>query len=124
VPGRDRGSASLWVLAVGLSLVAAALAGAAVGAARVGRHEARAAADLGALAGAARVVEGDGAACGRAGELVVANGGRLVACEVAGLDLIVRVEVVVTPLPGLDRVARAAARAGPVRYDADGTTPR
>ncbi len=120
--GRDRGSASLWVLAVGLTLVAAALAGAAVGAARVGRHEARTAADLGALAGAARVVEGDEAACARAADLVAANGGRLVSCEVAGLDLTVTVEVVVTPLPGLARFTRAAARAGPVRYDA-GTTP-
>ena len=91
------------------------VAGAAVGAARVGRHEARTAADLGALAGAMRVLEGPEAACARAGELVSRNGGRLAACTVDGLDIVVAVEVDVTPLPGLTRTARAAARAGPIR---------
>jgi len=111
--GRDRGSASLWVLAVGLVLVAAGAAGAAVGSARVARHEARVAADLGALAGAMRVIEGEPAACARAAELVVANHGRLASCRVDGLDLVVRVEVTVHPLRGAVRTASAAARAGP-----------
>ncbi len=111
---RDRGAASLLLLAMGLVLIGAGLAGAAVGAARVGRHEARTAADLGALAGAVRVIEGEAAACARAAELVVANGGRMASCHVEGLDLVVRAEVTVTPLPGLVRVAEAAARAGPV----------
>jgi secretion/DNA translocation related TadE-like protein len=102
------------LLAIGLVLIAAGIAGAAIGAARVGRHEARTAADLGALAGAVRVIEGEAAACGRAAEFVVANGGRMASCNVEGLDLVVRAEVTVTPLPGLVRVAQAAARAGPV----------
>ncbi|HEX5541061.1 MAG TPA: Rv3654c family TadE-like protein [Micromonospora sp.] len=113
--GRDRGSASLWLLAVGLLLVAAGLAGAAEGAARVARHQARVAADFGALAGAARWVDGPEAACARAAELVRANRGRLTSCALDGLDLQITVEVRVAPLPGLTRLASATARAGPVR---------
>jgi secretion/DNA translocation related TadE-like protein len=114
-PTVDRGSASLWLLAVGLVLVAAGLAGGAVGAARVGHHRARVAADLGALAGAARVLQGPDAACARAAELAAANGGRLVDCAIDGLDLQIRVELTVTPLPHLTRTATAIARAGPIR---------
>jgi secretion/DNA translocation related TadE-like protein len=110
----DRGAASIFVLAVGLVLVAAGLAGAAVGAARVGRHQARTAADLGALAGAARAIEGSAAACARAAQLVSVNGARLASCRVDGLEIVVVAEVVVTPLPGLTRHATAAARAGPL----------
>ncbi|MEV4703621.1 Rv3654c family TadE-like protein [Actinoplanes sp. NPDC049316] len=111
---RDRGAASIFVLAVGLVFVGGGVAGAAVGAARVGRHEARTAADLGALAGAMRAVEGRQVACARAAELVAANGGRLTACRLEGRDIVVAVETVVRPLPGLERHASAVARAGPV----------
>jgi secretion/DNA translocation related TadE-like protein len=111
---RDRGAASLLVLAIGLTLVGAGVAGAAIGAARVGRHQARVAADLGALAGAARVIEGESVACSRAAEFVTANKARLASCHTEGLDLIVVAEVTVTPLPGLVRHASAAARAGPL----------
>ena len=110
----DRGAATIFVLAVGLALVLMGVAGAAVGAARVGRHQAQAAADLGALAGAARAVDGADAACERAGRFVSANGGLVTSCQVSGLEIIVRTEVTVTPLPGLTRHATAAARAGPV----------
>ncbi|MBB4766939.1 secretion/DNA translocation related TadE-like protein [Actinoplanes digitatis] len=102
------------MLAVGLVLVAAGIAGAAIGAARTGRHVARTAADLGALAGAVRAVEGREAACGRAAQFVAANGGRLTSCHLQGLDIVIEVEVAVTPLPGLTRRATAAARAGPI----------
>ncbi|MFC3382813.1 Rv3654c family TadE-like protein [Couchioplanes azureus] len=111
----DRGAASIFVLAVGLVLVAGGVAGAAVGAARVGRHEARTAADLGALAGAMRAVEGRQAACARAAEIAAANGGRLTSCRLDGFDVVIEVETVVTPLPGLTTHASAAARAGPIR---------
>ena len=110
----DRGAASIFVLAVGLVLVAAGLAGAAVGAARVGRHEARTAADLGALAGAARAIEGSAAACARAAQLITANGARMTSCRVEGLEIVVAAEVPVIPMPGLTRQATAAARAGPI----------
>lgn len=111
---RDRGAATIFVLAIGLVIVLMGVAGAAVGAARIGRHRAQAAADLGALAGAARAIEGTGAACERAGRFVAVNGGRATSCEVSGLEIVVRTEVIVTPLPGLTRRATAAARAGPV----------
>jgi secretion/DNA translocation related TadE-like protein len=112
--GRDRGAASIFVLAVGLLLVAAGVAGAAVGSARVGRHTARNAADLGALAGAAQAIRGGPVACARAGRFVAANGGRMTDCTVSGLEIVVRVRVEVRPLPGLVRQAEAVARAGPV----------
>jgi secretion/DNA translocation related TadE-like protein len=111
---RDRGAATIFLLAIGLVIVLMGVAGAAVGAARVGRHRAQAAADLGALAGAARAVDGTGVACDRAGRFVAVNGGRTTWCEVSGLEIVVRTEVTVTPLPGLTRHAMAAARAGPV----------
>jgi secretion/DNA translocation related TadE-like protein len=111
---RDRGAATVFVLAVGLVLVLMGVAGAAVGAARVGRHRAQAAADLGALAGAARAVEGAGPACARASRFAQVNAGLVTSCQVSGLEIIVRIEVTVTPLPGLTRRAAAAARAGPV----------
>ncbi|GLH98335.1 Rv3654c family TadE-like protein [Phytohabitans aurantiacus] len=115
---RDLGAATVWVLTIGLVFVIAGLGGAAVGAARVAKHQARTAADLGALAGAAQVFEGEEAACGRAADLVRRNGGRLTRCVVDGLDLIVTAEVKVTPLPGITRTARQDARAGPVRTSA------
>jgi secretion/DNA translocation related TadE-like protein len=105
----DRGAATLLVLAVGLVLVAAGVAGAAVGAARVGRHEARTAADLGALAGAQRAVEGQPVACAAAARFVTANGAVLISCTVRNREIVVQVAV---PVAG--RSARAAARAGPV----------
>jgi secretion/DNA translocation related TadE-like protein len=111
---RDRGAATVFVVAVGLVLVLVGVAGAAVGAARVGRHRAQAAADLGALAGAARAIEGTEAACARASRFVAVNGGRATSCVVSGLEIVVRAEVTVRPLPGLTRQATAAARAGPI----------
>ena len=111
----DRGAASILVLAVGLVLVGAGLAGAAIGSARVARHAARNAADLGALAGATQAIFGSEVACARAARFVAANGGRMTACTVTGLEIFVRVEMTVRPLPGLIRHAAASARAGPVQ---------
>jgi secretion/DNA translocation related TadE-like protein len=112
----DRGAASIFVLAVGLVLVALGLAGAAVGSARVARHQARNAADLGALAGAQRTVESETVACAEAARYVSANGARLTGCTVSGFEIVIRVEVAVQPLPGMSGVATAAARAGPVAF--------
>jgi len=109
----DRGAASLLLLAIGLVFVAGGVAGAAVGAARVGRHQARSAADFGALAGAQHAIEGEAAACAQAARLVAANGARITSCAVDGLEIVVRVDVTVTPLPAMVRHATAAARAGP-----------
>ncbi len=117
-PGRrvtDRGGATVCLLAVGLVYVVVGLFGAALGAARVARQQARAAADFGALAGAGRALDGDAVACRRAGEFTGANGARLVACRLDGLDVLVTAEVTVSPMPWLTRTATATARAGPVR---------
>ncbi|MEU4238868.1 Rv3654c family TadE-like protein [Actinoplanes sp. NPDC026619] len=111
---RDRGAATIFVLAVGLAFVAAGLAMASVGTARVGRHQAHSAADLGALAGAAEAIYGQPAACTRAERFVSANGGEMTLCVVDGLEIVVHVQVEVRPMPGLTRHAEAAARAGPV----------
>jgi secretion/DNA translocation related TadE-like protein len=102
------------VLAVGLVFVGAGLAVASIGTARVGRHQAHSAADLGALAGAQEAIYGEPVACTRAERFVNANGGRMTRCTVDGLEIVVRVEVRVEPMPGLTRHAEAAARAGPV----------
>lgn len=110
----DRGAASILVLAIGLVLVAAGVAGAAVGAARVARHQAGVAADLGALAGAVHAVHGRAAACAVAGRYVTANAARMTACDVDGLEIVIHVELTVTPLPGLTAPTRAGARAGPL----------
>jgi secretion/DNA translocation related TadE-like protein len=112
---RDRGAASVWLLAAGLVLVMMGAAGAAIGTATIARHQAQAAADLGALAGAMRAVHGLDSACARAAEIVSANGGRLTACTLDGFDLTVRVAISVSPVRGIARTAHASARAGPVR---------
>ncbi|MEV4479719.1 Rv3654c family TadE-like protein [Micromonospora coxensis] len=111
----DRGGATVCLLVVGLVFVLVGVFGAAIGSARVARHQARAAADFAALAAAGLALRGDAAACGAANELASANGARLTGCRLDGLDVLVTVEVPVTPLPGFHRAATATARAGPVR---------
>ena len=113
-PGRtrERGSATVWVLAAGLLVLAAAVPAALTGAATVARHRAQAAADFAALAAAVTALEGTGAACTRADTIATANGARLVACRLVGLDAVVT--VVVAPAGGLPGAAQASARAGPV----------
>ncbi|MEU6075848.1 Rv3654c family TadE-like protein [Micromonospora sp. NPDC047074] len=111
----ERGGATVCLLAIGLVFVMVGLFGAAVGAARTARQQAQVAADFGALAGAGQALLGEPAACARAVEITTANGARLLACRLDGLDVLVTAEVAVAPLPGLARAARASARAGPVR---------
>jgi secretion/DNA translocation related TadE-like protein len=111
----DRGSASLWLLGVGLAVLLFAGAVAAAGSVLVAKHRAQAAADLGALAGAVRAGEGHSAACDRAGQIVAANGGRLVECRLDGLDVVIGVEIAAASLGRAVGPARAWARAGPVR---------
>lgn len=114
-PGsRERGSASILALGVGLALLSAGLGLQTVGAATVARHRAGSAADLGALSGALHANEGVAAACARVASLVAANGAELVDCTVVGTDVTVTVAVVPTgPAAEVGR-ATARARAGPV----------
>ncbi|WP_433530948.1 Rv3654c family TadE-like protein [Micromonospora sp. CA-263727] len=113
--GRERGGATICLLAVGLVFVLGGLFGAGVGAARMARQQARVAADFGALAGAAQALRDELAACAQAAEIVAANGARLVHCRLDGLDVLVTAELTVEPLPGLRQAATATARAGPLR---------
>ncbi|MEU4694524.1 Rv3654c family TadE-like protein [Actinoplanes sp. NPDC023714] len=116
-PGRrDRGAASILILALGLVLLAAGLAAAAVGAAQVARREARNAADLGALAGAQQAILGRETACAAAGRIVERNRARMSSCTLDGLRIVVRTEVTTGRLGR----AEAAARAGPVYAPAAG----
>jgi secretion/DNA translocation related TadE-like protein len=111
----ERGSATVWVIALTGVLAAIGVAAVLVGAAVVGRHRASAAADLAALAAAEHAVRGDPAACAAAGEVAGANGARLTACTVgdaAVVDVAVAVPVRLGPL-GVSQ-AGARARAGPV----------
>ncbi|GHJ50511.1 hypothetical protein Cs7R123_78530 [Catellatospora sp. TT07R-123] len=105
---------TLTALALGLVFVLAGTSLAATGAQLVAREQAQTAADLGALAGAARAVEGADAACARARQLVAANDGTVLRCELDGLDLTVEAQVV-TGAGG----AAATAVAGPVRITED-----
>ncbi|MEU5939497.1 Rv3654c family TadE-like protein [Micromonospora sp. NPDC047548] len=111
----DRGGATVCLLVVGLVFVLVGVFGAAIGTARTARHQARVGADFAALAGAGRALDGDGVACATAAELARANRARLTGCLLDGLDVLVTVEVPVTPLPGFRRVATATSRAGPIR---------
>jgi secretion/DNA translocation related TadE-like protein len=112
---RQRGSGTVLVLA--LAAVAALLAAAVglLGAAVLARHRVEAAADLGALAAAGAP---GGADCGRAGAVVAAGGGTLVACT-ALTDGTVLVRVTRSGPVGLTAVA--VARAG---QPADGESGR
>lgn len=111
----ERGSATVWVVALAGVLAAIGVAAVLVGAAVVGRHRATTAADLAALAAAEHAVRGDPGACAAAGEVAGANGARLTTCTVASgavVDVAVEVPVRLGPL-GVSR-AGARARAGPV----------
>jgi secretion/DNA translocation related TadE-like protein len=112
---RDRGSASIWLLAAAAVVVAVGMAATLVGTATVARHRAKAAADLGALAGARYAASGAAFACARAAAVVALNGARLLDCHLESLDLIVTAEVPIAGLPGAMTSAEATSRAGPVR---------
>jgi len=116
----ERGSATVWTVALAGVLALVGVAVVLVGAAVVARHRAGAAADLAALAAAGAAVQGDPRACAVAGELAAANAATLDSCAVgagAVVELYVHVPVRLGPLGVLD--ARARARAGPAPPDAE-----
>jgi secretion/DNA translocation related TadE-like protein len=114
-PSGDRGSATVWVIALSAVLAVVGTAVVLVGAATVARHRAEAAADLAALAAAGRVAGGEPDACGLAAEVARANAARLASCAV-GADAVVELRVSVPVRLGRLGVwaASARARAGPV----------
>ena len=116
---RDRGSATIWVLACSTLVLLLALAVAIRAAAAVARHEAETAADLAALAAASRIgyVVDTAGICAAAEAIATANGGLLLACSAAlqpdGLTGTVSVRAAVSarlPVVGHVRVS-ASARA-------------
>jgi secretion/DNA translocation related TadE-like protein len=117
VTPRDRGSASLWLVAACLLLFLVGSVGTLRATAVLARHRAETAADLAALAAATRL--GTGAdACAAARTVVWANGARLDTCRVTlaprgrGGTVDVRATVSVRlPVVGA-RHATATARAG------------
>ncbi|NEK60539.1 flp pilus-assembly TadE/G-like family protein [Geodermatophilus sabuli] len=112
---RERGSATVWVVALSGVLAAIGVAAVLVGSAVVARHRATGAADLAALAAAEQAVRGASGPCAVAAEVARANGARLTGCAVdaaAVVDVAVQVAVRLGPL-GV-RHAPARARAGPV----------
>jgi secretion/DNA translocation related TadE-like protein len=115
----DRGSATVWVLALSGVLAAVGLAAVLVGTAVVARHRATSAADLSALAAAGRGVAGHDA-CRTAAEIADANAAELTSC-VVGAGAVVDVEVSVTVRLGELGAfsATAGARAGPVQRGQD-----
>lgn len=110
----DAGIATVWAAAGIAVVMTAVLLGLQLGTAVAARHRAEAAADLAALAAAGHSVHGAEAACRRADEIAAAMGGEITACELAGWDVLVEVQVPVpVALPGTSR-ATGRARAGPV----------
>jgi secretion/DNA translocation related TadE-like protein len=111
----ERGSATVWVLALSGVLAAIGMAAVLVGAAVVARHRATSAADLAALAAAGQAVLGRPGACASAAEVAEANSAELTACTV-GDDAVVEVRVSVPVRLGRLGVHEATgrARAGPV----------
>ncbi|MFM9492142.1 Rv3654c family TadE-like protein [Streptomyces galilaeus] len=80
----DRGSATVWTLAVIAVLCVVFGAVLALGQAVLARHRAAGGADLAALAVADHWTDGSEAACARADRLARAQGARLVRCVVVG----------------------------------------
>jgi secretion/DNA translocation related TadE-like protein len=111
--GMQDGSATVLVVAVAASVLAAGAVGSALGGAVLLRHRAAAAADAAALSAAMRVGDGDSAACGRAAELARANGARLVACAVHGPVVDVSVAAAAGGWLAWLPAARLNSRAGP-----------
>lgn len=110
----DRGSGTVWMVAlIGLTWAVAVMA-MAVGGVRAARHRAYAAADLAALAAAAHVADGSWNACRLAARIARGSGGRLRGCVFHGRISEVVVTCEVRTVPALRRlVATARARAGP-----------
>jgi secretion/DNA translocation related TadE-like protein len=111
----ERGSATVWVLALSGVLAAIGMAAVLVGTVVVARHRATTAADLAALAAAGQAVLGRPETCAAAAEVAEANSAELTACTVHdGAVVEVRVSVPVQLGRLGVHAATGRARAGPV----------
>lgn len=112
---QDRGSATLWGVALMALLMATAMALALAGSVRAARHRVHDAADLSALAAAGLALVDPAGACLRAASVASRNGVTLSGCAVMGEVADVRTSLTVS-LPGLGaRTLTGRARAGPAR---------
>jgi secretion/DNA translocation related TadE-like protein len=94
---REEGAASLLVALWMVVLVLLTGAGVLVVTVLTAHSTVSAAADLGALAGVSAALDGEDAACRRAGSVVRANGARLRGCRLQGAELWVQVEASASP---------------------------
>ncbi|MEV4113509.1 Rv3654c family TadE-like protein [Nonomuraea sp. NPDC049695] len=110
---KERGSATLWGVALMGLLMTVATAFATVGSARVALHRVNSAADLSALAAAKLAITNPEAACPRAAALAAQNGVELTRCEITQEIADVWTSLPVSlPLLGT-RTLTGRARAGP-----------
>jgi secretion/DNA translocation related TadE-like protein len=111
---KDRGSATVWVLACVMALSAGAGLALAVGFVAVERQRAASVADQAALAAAAEAVKGEVVACASARRLAQASQAAVVGCRMqADGSVLLEVELPLSgPLAGLPAV-RVRSRAGP-----------
>lgn len=112
---RERGAASIVMVAVLAFAVVAGTAAARAGSAAVASARADAAADAAALAGADMLALGRGAgpAAAAARRTAEMNGARLITCECGGPYVTVHVRVKVAGLAQARATARAEVAAGP-----------
>jgi secretion/DNA translocation related TadE-like protein len=109
----ERGSATLWGVALMGLLIAVTTAFATAGTARVARHRVNNAADLSALAAARLALLDPQEACARAGALAAGNGIEMIRCEISGEVADVWTALSISlPVVGTATV-RGRARAGP-----------
>ena len=114
----DRGSATLWGVALMGLLMAVATAFAMVGSVRVARHHVHDAADLSALAAARLAIVDPQAACDRAEIVAAKNAVHLLECTLTDEIADVRTSLTIT-LPAIGtRTLTGRARAGPSGYTA------
>ncbi|MCX8565019.1 flp pilus-assembly TadE/G-like family protein [Mycolicibacterium mucogenicum] len=109
----ERGSATVFAVALIVVLIGILTGVAAVGAAVIGRHRAQSAADLAALAAAGALAAGPGRSCSRAAAIAEAMDSRVEHCSVERLDVVVDVEVPVRFGRWHLGDAHGRARAGP-----------
>ncbi|WP_106348191.1 Rv3654c family TadE-like protein [Antricoccus suffuscus] len=110
----ERGSGTIWVVAMAMVLCVVALSVMLLGLAQTARHKANSAADLAALAAAQVLIDGTGSPCDVASGNAAANGARITSCAVDGEVVLIAVSVDVhLGRFGLG-TATATARAGPV----------
>lgn len=113
----DDGVATVFAAIGSIVLLAFTIVAVQIGAATLARHRAESAADLGALAGATAALQGSGAACAKAAEVVRSNGIRMDSCAMDGADVLVTAVAGVRVGP-LHAEATGRARAGPIAQQA------